>query len=278
MLTTSQIKRKRRRSCHTTSSSSSPPRPEPSNASISKRSYNTRSQTRKRGLDHSTPEKPVTVEDFLQWSASTPTSKDKKKRHYVDINISTPSRKPHPHAGFVERQEVTSASSGKEMPQTTTSTEGISSSSPLPRQKSGTLSERMLRAAALSHVQLDSVAGLAHIVDPERPTLKFEAVPSSTLESGLKQPAKKKWRRRDPRRFPDILPEDFAPFSTATTARSVPRKSLDHWRPGLLPALPMNESPINKRKKTVALRDSPGPPSLSFVPIEPWSRTSGPSG
>ncbi|KAI0091229.1 hypothetical protein BDY19DRAFT_991800 [Irpex rosettiformis] len=270
------IKRRRRRS-HITFSSSSPLQEEKSSKDITQRTYRIQSQTRKR---EDTAESPVTVEDFLRWSASTPTGRVKKKRRYIDIN--TPNQS---HGAGLDtpagKCRGGSSSDHERVSKAETSTDGISSSSPLPRQKPGTLSERMLRAAALSHVHLDPVDALAHIAHPDRPTLKFEAVPSSTLESRSQFPAKKKWRLVDPRRTShvgSVFPSSLVSFSASTGSR----KSVGHWRPPdtvLTSAFTQNPLFTKRGRKAQkeTLKDGPGPTPLTFVPIDSYGGTSGPS-
>lgn len=203
----------------------------------------------------STPQKSVTVEDFLRWSATTPQRKNKTR--VIDLNsverscspvMSPCARDPSPEAG----------PSSRRVP----STDGISSSSPLPNRKAGTLSERMILAAALSHVDLDKAATMPHIRDPERPSLKLGTIPPSTMESTAQ--SRQKWRLVDPRKVFDLGSSEFKAHSPQASVSSISKKSLDHWRPEVA----STSTPKTKRKRKshpIAVQESPEYRPLTFL-------------
>ena len=210
-----------------------------------------------------------------------PTTGSEKKRRYADLSNPEKSREAGPSQSATKRK-AGSSSDDEWIPHAATSIDAISSSSPLPRKNSGTLSERMLRAAALSHVRLDPTENLTHIVNPERPALHFEAVPSSTLESRLQLSIRKKWRLVDPRKAFNVRSEFvLKPSSTPASAPTGSRKSVGHWRPpDTAQGLASQSTPASRRGRKRP-RESQGgvagPSSLTFIPIRPCSDTPGPS-
>ncbi|KAI0685324.1 hypothetical protein BC835DRAFT_1310058 [Cytidiella melzeri] len=265
------IKRRRRR-CHRKVDLSSPASADHSTSDRdSKSQLTTRSKTERQR----TSERPITVEGFLRQSISTP--KGVTKRRIVDLNSATRPGTPKKEYDTTKHKGTSSSPPDREQHAAVGSTDGISSSSPLPRPKVGTLSNRMLRAAALSHVQLDPSASLAHIVDADRPTLKFEAIASSTLES-RSQLKTKKWRLVDPRRVQDLRSADFSSGSSYVPAPLTSRRPLQalRRRTDELVDLPARCSLVTKRKRQSSkaiLRESPGPKPLSLVPVELPSET-----
>jgi hypothetical protein len=195
-------------------------------------------------------EESVAVEDFLRWSASTP--KAKKKRRFVDLDNHESCDNFCNSSRMVIEEDLFSSQpvSSSSLQQEGSCTNNVSIPSPtIPRHKTNKISERMLRAAALSGVEIDPVASLAHIVNSDRPTLKFEAMPSSTIESRSRpRMTFVKQRFVDPRKVSDFGAADFS-FRSAQASGL--RKSLDQLRPEI--------SKRSKQKKHHAkqLRDAP---------------------
>ncbi|KAI0342818.1 hypothetical protein BDW22DRAFT_1345289 [Trametopsis cervina] len=247
------IQRKRRR--HSQILDPSPPLASDPVDELQSSSPPRRKRIKSRRQLESTPQKSVTVEDFLRWSATTP--QRKKKTRVIDLNgverscspvMSPCARDPSPEAG----------PSSRRVP----STDGISSSSPLPNRKAGTLSERMILAAALSHVDLDKAATMPHIRDPERPSLKLGTIPPSTMESTAQ--SRQKWRLVDPRKVFDLGSSEFKAHSPQASVSSISKKSLDHWRPEVA----STSTPKTKRKRKshpIAVQESPEYRPLTFL-------------
>lgn len=214
----------------------------------------------------------MTVEDFLRWSARTPQHKNQR---FVDLshNADGPEDRSSPVAGpsNYSTKKTRTRRIDHLSEDCANQAEAISSSSPIPPRKTPTLSSRMLRAAALSHVELDPDSRLSAIRGTDRQVLKFQTVSTSPTMSGS-QPKSTKWRLVDPRR---VSIPTASEFSTCSVPSSQEGKAVNNWKPrstALPPtkrtssALPLPAS--KKRRLETSSGGTEMTPSLTFVAMK----------
>lgn len=258
----------------------------------------------------------ITIEDFLRWSAKAQkTATHWKKRHYVDLGDPTaatknvavdpvtksvcddkfpqnatiqPKRKRRRKGRSIEidpdYKPPSSASESDEGSQYHVATD-CSPIPPPPHRRLGRkknklepFSKRMLRAAVISHVDIDSSSANA-VADTEgRQPLRFNVFNgfspkkgSSTNFGGTQVVGKKKWRLVDPRTV--VLPKlPSFPLvqKRAEVLQSKPR-SITRWKPvpSSVRSLKLRRSASDQsgsRKDESSQASSRHP--LSFVPLE----------
>lgn len=236
---------------------------------------------------HKPRDKPVTVEDFLRWSTRRTINDGKLKRtrniHFSDSPDHSDAECEHDSEVETilkppKRKRVTrriTDSDAEYQPSSQEASKPDFNSRKKRRTQTSSLTQRMLRAAAMAHVDIDRDGPGAHVL-AERNPLKFAATPSA-----LSQPAKQggKWRLVDPRKVSVIRPQSTFHTPRPPSEPSNKLRRMSKWAPSIATCPVPTETPKSvSRKRGPVARNKEKPPStpLSFVGIDVNNRSASP--
>lgn len=227
---------------------------------------------------HAVRDKPVTVEDFLRWSTRK-TIKDGKLKRTRNVQFSD--SPDHSDAACEHDSEVEGTlkplkrkraarritdSDDEYQPSSQEASKPKSNGLKKPRIQTGSLTQRMLRAAAMAHVDIDKDGPGAHAL-AERSPLKFAANPSA-LSQSTKQWGK--WRLVDPRKISGPRPQSTFHTPRPPLEPGNPLRRMSKWAPSMA-AFPVPTGKTNsvpRRRAAVERKERPPSTPLSFVGID----------